>query len=129
MWGTFEDRFGKILSNLDQHKVLIDSEAAAAHIAHVHAAIRKAHADDEAARLYRDKQDLDLTRKWLSPVNYDAFLAKLGTPCKATGGWFSRDDDVQAWLDETNKTARLLWLTGIPGSGMFAPPPYKFTLI
>ncbi|KAI5836982.1 ankyrin repeat-containing domain protein [Morchella snyderi] len=117
MWGTFEDRFGKILSNLDQHKVLIDSEATAAHIAHVHAAIRQAQAANEAARLHRDKQDLDLTRKWLAPVNYDASLAKLGAPCTATGGWFSREDDVQAWLDEANKTSRLLWLTGIPGSG------------
>jgi hypothetical protein len=117
VWSTFDEKFGKILSDLDQHKALVDSEATATNIAEARAARQAAQIAEETARTHRDKQNILQIREWLDPVNYDAFLAKLGSPYRTTGIWFVQEDSVQAWLDMTDKSNRLLWLTGIPGAG------------
>lgn len=127
LWCTFEDTFGKIVRNLERHQILIDNEAAAAHIVAEH----EAREEDLRAKKEREKDreilHLRYLKEWLDPVDYQACLTKLGCPCPATGNWLVEDKDVKVWLDVKDKAKRLLWLTGIPGSGVFSRFPPKQT--
>lgn len=118
LWNTFNDKFGNILSDLDRHKELVDREASTTHIAEARAARQAAQKAEETTRAYREKQNLLQIKIWLGPVDYDAFLAKLRSPYSTiTGLWFVQENGVQEWLDKTDNSKRLLWLTGIPGAG------------
>lgn len=116
MWCTFEERFGKILCDLGRHSILIDSEATAAHIAEAHEARAATLLATIKAQEDRDREDFLSLGKWLNPVDYEARRTNF-KPCSTTGTWLIEERDVKLWLDVTNTTARVLWLTAIPGSG------------
>lgn len=96
MWSPFEDTFGPTLQNLKRHQELVGEQATAAHM------------DVTQSNILQ--KDLE---KWLDPADYswDCDLVE------GTGAWLIQENTIHAWLDLDNSTSRLLWLTGIPGSG------------
>lgn len=104
LWSPFEHMFGSTLQGLSRHQERIDKEAAAAQMVQQH-----------------KKQLTEDLERWLNPVNYDHDLhryVEMRTP-KTTGLWLIQNDRVKTWLnpDPLDGRSRLLWLTGIPGSG------------
>ena len=116
MWRTFEDTFGEILNDLERHTALIDSEANAAHIA---ASWR----DQAENQKDRERRQLHYIKDWLTPafpeVDQKRFIQQRLRYSTTAGTWLLEKDAVRSWLD-VNNHASPLWLTGIPGSGMFS---------
>ena len=96
----------------------MDSEVTLAHITEAYAA--RASADDK----YRRDQEHDERIEFqyifnsLSPQLYDAQLERITQRCSIQAGeWMENDQRFSDWQDSTNQSARVLWLTGIPGAG------------
>lgn len=117
------------MGDLGRHSILIDSEATAAHIAEARearavnlVAARKAQEDG-------DREDFLRLGKWLDPVDYEAIRTNLKPPCSTTGVWLIEEEDFKLWLDISNTVKRVLWLTGIPGSGGFSVSVSEVTVL
>ena len=55
----------------------------------------------------------------LCPHLYDAELETIRKRCSIPAGkWLETDRQFLEWQDASNQSARVLWLTGIPGAGM-----------
>ena len=60
----------------------------------------------------------------IAPTFYEDRLIWISsTLCDGTGKWLLRNDEFLKWLDPSNTTNGILWLSGIPGAGMLYHPP------
>jgi hypothetical protein len=125
MWGLFERRFKSILQRLEQHRLILESESSSLHFAEMKAAREKS--------LYHLKQDeeqrqtcmMDEVFRWLSADSADQeeTLYHLANQCLPdTCDWVFQERDIADWIDTTEQISQgaIVWLKGIPGSGMMA---------
>lgn len=64
------------------------------------------------------RQDYQGIKTDVSPRTYEARLDWFDARrCDGTGKWLMRDSIFAKWLDTTDKSTKVLWLQGIPGSG------------
>jgi len=63
----------------------------------------------------------------VSPRSYEEKLDWLhARRCDGTGRWLKRDAAFAKWLDITDTSTKVLWLQGIPGSGVYqSNNPYQ----
>lgn len=108
------------MSDLGRHSTLIDSEATAAHIAEAREAQTAALLAARKAQEDGDREDFLRLAKWLDTVDYEAYRTGQKPRCSTTGTWLIDEGDIKLWLDIKNTAKRVLWLTGIPGSGSFS---------
>ena len=75
------------------------------------------HYDHEAC--FRLRRDFDSNQAKIAPKMYYEKLNRLReTICDGTGEWLMKDAAFVSWMDMANSSAKVLWLQGIPGSGM-----------
>ena len=97
----------------------MDSEVTLVHITEAYAARASNNSKYERDQEYDESMEFQNIFYSLSPQLYDAQLERIKQHCSIqTGKWLEADKQFSEWQDASNQSARVLWLTGIPGAGM-----------
>ncbi len=118
LWPKFSGKFQVILNNIAQHRIMMDSEVTLAHITEAYAARADTYAKYERDQEHDERTEFQFIRNSLSPQLYDVEFERMQRRYVQAGEWLETDKDYTAWQDASNQSARMLWLTGIPGAGM-----------
>ncbi|KAF2815322.1 uncharacterized protein BDZ99DRAFT_516056 [Mytilinidion resinicola] len=126
-WRTFRTDFGAIISNLQSHRRLLDSQAIFLGVQETIKAMEELHEtrrvlDDECKR----RQDEDGKHRQLAVVSWlsaadsasdheDAFAVHEDEP--DSGSWLFQHDSTKDWIDPYSSSEPLLWINGKPGAG------------
>lgn len=98
---------------------MMDSEVTLVHITEAYAARASTYDKYEKDQEYDERMEFHHIRTSLSPQLYDAQLERIKQSCSIQAGrWLETDKHFSEWQDASNQSARVLWLTGIPGAGM-----------
>ena len=104
---------------------MMDSEVTLAHITEAYAARASAYDKYERDQESDERTQFHFIMNSLSPQLYDSQLEKTKQRCSVPAGkWLETDEYFSNWQDTSNRTARILWLTGIPGAGIANAPKY-----
>lgn len=127
-WGRFQRKFDNILENMRRHEDLIDREANAHNISGAYQMRQELYAWREESRERLSLQDKEQSakefqaiRSWLQVNEADQLIifesvSGQGNQYPRTCVWILNNSKVEAWLQRSSQT-RLLWLSGIAGSG------------
>jgi hypothetical protein len=90
------------------------------HIREEHGARLRALEHFERTEISHRRQEYNAIKEAISPRTYEEELYRIrGRICEGTGRWLLRDDAFRKWLKDSEKPAKLIWIQGIPGAGMF----------
>lgn len=119
----FTPRFKGILDSLKRHSDLLDHEAVSLDIIESHNLRTKLQDDIDQKERDRASSQLQETLAWLSiqdRLQEDDLDALYQRKAPGTGEWIFQNPKFKKWAkDKTN--GAILWIQGIPGSGMFGP--------
>ena len=102
------------------HRNLMDGEVTLAHITEAHAARVTAYERYEKDQESNERIEFHSIMTSLSPKLYDTKLELIRQRCSMQSGkWLEKDGRFLEWRDDSKQSAKVLWLTGIPGAGMF----------
>ena len=121
MWSNFDLHFTHILNRLARHADLVDKEAVASNFGAAHNFRTFARHEFQKAQMERRKGTFRQIKEWLCPLSFEHDLQRcedILSERSETGQWFLENRDFAAWLDHDNASS-ILWLSGIPGSGLF----------
>lgn len=108
-----------ILNSITHHRSLLDGEVTLAHITEAHAARALAHNKYEKDQEHDERIEFQNIKNDLSPHLFDSTLEKIRQRCSvAAGQWLEGDERFLKWKTNSNRSSRVLWLTGIPEAGM-----------
>ena len=97
---------------------MMDREVTLAEITEAYAARKSAYDKYERDQEHDERMEYQLILNSLSPQLYDAQLERTKQRCFTQAGkWLDTDKHYLEWQDIFNQSARVLWLTGIPGAG------------
>ena len=98
---------------------MMDSEVTLVHITEAYAARVATYEKFERDQEHDERMEFQNIMTSLSPQLYDAELETLRKRCSIPAGkWLETDRRFLEWQDASNQSAKVLWLTGIPGAGM-----------
>ena len=98
---------------------MINSEVTLVHISEAYAARVATYEKFERDQEHDERMEVRNIVTSLSPQFYDPELETIKKRCSIPAGkWLETDRRFLEWQDASNQSARLLWLTGIPGAGM-----------
>ncbi|KAI2624405.1 hypothetical protein GGR54DRAFT_629674 [Hypoxylon sp. NC1633] len=118
LWPNIRSSIAKIQENMEHHKALMTTNVTLEDILQAHQARKRALDEYEYAQEFRDRQIFSAIRSELNPQGYDLDLVDiLRRSSVSSGKWLRNKPDFTRWLDATDRTARCMWLYGIPGSG------------
>lgn len=118
LWPKYSSKFQVTIKNIAQHRIMMDSEVTLVHITEAYAARASTYDKYEKDKEYDERMEFHHIRTSLSPQLYDAQLERIKQSCSIQAGrWLETDKHFSEWQDASNKSARVLWLTGIPGAG------------
>ena len=125
MWPKQRDKIQLVMSHIERHTLLMRNEVRLENIREEHEARLKAMNHYETTERSHRRQEYNGIKEVLSPRMYEEELDRiLGRICEGTGKWIFRDATFNKWLKGTEKPAKLIWLQGIPGAGMFVRLEY-----
>jgi len=118
LWPNLDGKLEVIQSNINRHKELFTHEVT------LNVIIDAQHARTEALEHYEKVRKFETDKKthdfmsFLSPNLYKGQIERIKeNRCDDTGCWIKHERSFKRWLDPTDQSASLLWLTGIPGAG------------
>jgi ankyrin repeat protein len=126
-WRTFRTDFNAIISNLQSHRRLLDSQAIFLGINQIMKLMEELYetrrAVDEDCKRQREKDEnrrRDAAFSWLSAADSatdheDALV--IHEEGVASGEWLFRQDTIKDWMDPHSLPEPILWITGRPGAG------------
>jgi hypothetical protein len=117
---TFDDMFDDVLRNLERSKQLLLTSADVAHFREAQEARFKFqdYIKEEGNRARRERKSR--VRSWLKPhphTNQHHDLRQVRQQYPQTAKWIFQELAWKDWLRTSRDTARVLWLSGIPGAG------------
>jgi hypothetical protein len=123
MWGLFERRFKSILQRLEQHRLILESESSSLHFAEMKTAREESLHHLKQYEEQRQACMMDEVFRWLSAdlADQEETLYHLANQCLPdTCDWVFQERSIADWIDTTEQTnpGSIVWLKGIPGSGM-----------
>ena len=122
LWSDFGLHFQGILGSLKRHCDLIDHEAVSFDIVESSNWRAKAQEDLDLREKERVSAQLQETLAWLSVedrLQDDDFDSLCQRRVPGTCDWIFRNRKFRMWANDNTKSA-LLWVWGIPGSGMYS---------
>jgi len=120
MWPKQRDKIKVVMSHMERHTLLMRNEVRLEHIREEHEARLRALEHFERTERSHRRQEYNAIKEAISPRTYEEDLYRVqGRICEGTGKWLLRDTTFIKWLKESEKPAKLIWLQGIPGAGMF----------
>ena len=119
-WPNVRSKIDKIQDNINSHKALMTVNVTLENILRAQRARKLALDEYDRAARFREHQTFSTIRDEVRPEGYDEKLAGiLQQTSEGSGAWVAEQDDMKRWLDPVDRTARCLWLCGIPGAGAF----------
>jgi len=98
------------------------NEVSLEHIREEHEARIRDFEHYEQTREFQEQQYFSAVETHISPRLYDSELDRLHMNiCEGTGLWLQKDKTFCKWLDFSDISTNLVWLQGIPGSGILGP--------
>jgi len=95
------------------------NEVSLEHIREEHEARTREFDHYEQTREFQEWQYFSAVQIHISPRLYDNELDRLHINiCEGTGLWLQKSQAFHKWLDFSDTSTNLVWLQGIPGSGM-----------
>lgn len=140
-WTTFKTRFGGTVRELKKYRDLLSDEKITATILEVQE-LRQSmeekldeisrkvddlqiNADESAAFRYREQVDnkRQFVLKKIDPPDYECDFERASKERQGTGSgnWLLGHATFQEWVDPTSPNHWGLYVSGIPGTGMFSP--------
>ena len=121
-WPNVRAKIDKIQESIENHKALMTMNVTLEDISRAQRARKQALEEFDRAQKFRDHQTFSTIRNEVRPETHHTKLADILQRTSAgSGKWLDRDDNFMKWLDPLDRTARCLWLCGIPGAGRFLP--------
>ncbi|KAI0889136.1 uncharacterized protein GGS22DRAFT_153217 [Annulohypoxylon maeteangense] len=118
LWPNIRSSITRVQENMDNHKAIMTTNVTLQDILLAHQARKRALEEYDQAQVFRDNQTFNTIRNELSPHDHDVELASiLRRSSVVSGEWLRDEPDFMRWHDSIDRTARILWLCGIPGSG------------
>ena len=119
LWPKYSGKFQVILNGIMHHRNLMDGEVTLAHVTEAHAARAAAYERYEKDQEATERMEFEFIKNSLSPQLYDSRLESIRQRCSQRAGtWLEKDSHFLEWQDYSKESAKVLWLTGIPGAGM-----------
>ncbi|KAK1758999.1 hypothetical protein QBC47DRAFT_449676 [Echria macrotheca] len=117
-WPSIRSKVEKIQENIEHHKSLMTVSVTLEDISRAQRARKLALEECERAQKFREQQSFGALRNEMRPVVYHEKLRDiLERTSEQSGAWLGKHNDFLKWLDPIDRTARCLWLHGIPGAG------------
>lgn len=108
-----------VRTNIDSHKRLMDDAVTVNNINDAYVARAHALEEYEKEQRFRERQEFESMKTALAPRVYEKLLWETLEQCsRNTGQWIHNDTAVKQWLSKCGGN-RALWLSGIPGAGMY----------
>ena len=119
-WKQFNTKFGDIINNIHQHKILLERQASLTEFEQAKQArllTEREFRSLEAQEILRRK---GLLATWLAAADVrsdqeEGRLTRHNYP--QSGRWLLAKPQFRTWLDPKSYSAPLLWIHGKPGSG------------
>ena len=106
------------MSHIERHALLMRNKVRLEHIREEHEARHRALEHFERTERPHRRQEYNTIRETISPKMYEEEFYRIrGRICEGTGRWLLRDATFTKWLQNAEKSMRLIWLQGIPGAG------------
>ena len=97
----------------------MDGEVTLAHITEAHAARISVQEKHEKDSERDERMEFQIIQNSIRPHFYDSDLGRIQQHCSIQAGrWLGNDDHFVKWQDVTDQSAKVLWLSGIPGAGL-----------
>lgn len=111
-----------LLKSLARHSELVDKEATSIDIVESQLWPRKAHEEVAKQEQSRNVFQLQTILQWLNVSDYqqEELERLLQLSHKSSCDWLATNKKIQAWI-KTGNELPVLWMKGIPGSGMHIP--------
>ena len=120
-WPSIRSKIDKIQENIEHHKSLMTVNVTLEDISRAQRARKEALEECERAQKFREHQTFSTIRNEVRPETHHEKLADiLQRTSEGSGKWLDKDCEFLRWLDPVDRTARCLWLCGIPGAGKFS---------
>jgi hypothetical protein len=131
MWGLFERRFRSILQRLERHRSTLELESSSLHFADMKKAREESLQQLKQYEEQRQANMVDEVFRWLlaDTTDQEETLHYLADQClSGTCNWFFQERCIADWIDTKEDTSQgsIIWLKGIPGSGMITSKPVRF---
>ncbi|KAI1211064.1 uncharacterized protein F4807DRAFT_459295 [Annulohypoxylon truncatum] len=118
LWPNIRSSITKIQENMDHHKAIMTTNVTLQDILLAHQARKRALEEYDQAQTFRDNQNFSIIRNEFNPHDHDTELSSILRRSSVTSGeWLKDEPDFMRWRDPVYRTARIMWLYGIPGSG------------
>ncbi|KAI1457992.1 hypothetical protein F4805DRAFT_474716 [Annulohypoxylon moriforme] len=118
LWPNIRSSITRVRENIDHHKAIMTTNVTLQDVLQAHQARKRALEEYEQAQKFRDNQTFSTIRSELNPHDRDIELARiLRRSSVVSGEWLKDELDFMRWHDPIDRTARSIWLYGIPGSG------------
>ncbi|KAI1122695.1 hypothetical protein F5Y10DRAFT_281496 [Nemania abortiva] len=118
IWPRQKERIDLVAKQLEQHTVSMKDEVTLLHIRAEHEARTRSLALFDQAAEAQQLQRFQALKMEVSPQTYSDRLDWLvNRSSQGSADWLRNDKAFIDWLNISNRTARLLWLRGIPGAG------------
>jgi hypothetical protein len=118
LWPRQRDKIKIVVSNIQRHTLLLRNEVRLEHIQAEYDFRQQALQHFEKSEASHLRQEYHCLRTSISPRTYKETLAYLDDrTCREAGIWLMKHDKFRDWIDPTKKSASIIWLQGIPGSG------------
>lgn len=131
-WKTFRTQFQYILSSLNRHKNLVESQAGLVEYEQSRAArLAAQNSFEEIAKAERLRRFLAVTEKVHPPntlADHEGAVA-IRQEYPESGKWILRHPSLRDWMDFTRPNLPVLWVNGIPGAGIFPPLQHKTQIL
>jgi hypothetical protein len=120
LWPNLDAKLELIRSNINRHKELFTHQITVNIIIDSHHARTESLEHYEKVRKFETDKKMQDFMSFLSPTLYEGQIDQIKNKrCNDTGSWIKHERPFKRWLDPTDQSASLLWLTGIPGAGEF----------
>lgn len=127
-WKTFDTKFQRILSSLERHKDLIESEKGMLAVCEAQKAREIAESLSKEAEDREERDRLRTLIERMDPADHrrDQYTAfKQRWHCDS-GQWLWRNQSFRRWCDWDAECNHLLYLHGVPGAGEWSRSLRRF---
>ncbi|KAL1840713.1 hypothetical protein VTJ49DRAFT_208 [Mycothermus thermophilus] len=117
-WPRIRSRIEQIQSDIRDHTALLKENVTLEDISRAQRTRKLVMEEAERNEKFRRLQNFSTIRNDLRPETYHLRLEDLRSQAsEGSGKWLDRQVNFMKWLDPTDRSARCLWVHGIPGAG------------
>ena len=131
-WKTFRTQFQYILTSLNRHKSLVESQASLLDYEKSKTArLTAQNSFEEIAKAERLRRYLAVTEKIHPPntLSDQEETAEIRQDYPDSGKWILKHPYLREWMDLTRPNVPVLWVNGIPGAGILSFQLQNFQLL